>query len=112
MSLLTIQGTVASSALLLISIYNLTNRLCCICTYICITGTKSDLRHTPEGSKSVKEAAAKALAKKLKLYKYIECSARTQSNLQQVGPQATCIHTSAASNNLAHTIQVQDTLAM
>lgn len=59
---------------------------------IILVGTKNDLRSKPdiieqlkaEGSKPVTLDQGKGVAAKIKAYKYIECSALTQENLQLV----------------------------
>eukprot|EP01126_Amoeba_proteus_P058738 TRINITY_DN761_c0_g1_i5.p2 TRINITY_DN761_c0_g1~~TRINITY_DN761_c0_g1_i5.p2 ORF type:complete len:107 (+),score=15.73 TRINITY_DN761_c0_g1_i5:398-718(+) len=49
---------------------------------IILVATKSDLRAS--NPDNVSEDKGKEIAKKIQAYKYIECSARTQENLQEV----------------------------
>eukprot|EP01126_Amoeba_proteus_P058737 TRINITY_DN761_c0_g1_i2.p1 TRINITY_DN761_c0_g1~~TRINITY_DN761_c0_g1_i2.p1 ORF type:complete len:194 (+),score=37.19 TRINITY_DN761_c0_g1_i2:73-654(+) len=49
---------------------------------IILVATKSDLRAS--NPDNVSEDRGKEMAKKIQAYKYIECSARTQDNLQEV----------------------------
>jgi len=61
-----------------------------------LVGTKSDLRKDGEvleklkesGQKPITTAQGQALAKEMKAYKYVECSARTRENLKSVFDEA------------------------
>eukprot|EP01027_Heterolobosea_sp_BB2_P011977 GEZU01017383.1.p1 GENE.GEZU01017383.1~~GEZU01017383.1.p1 ORF type:complete len:202 (+),score=32.91 GEZU01017383.1:258-863(+) len=63
---------------------------------IVVVGTKSDLRDDPtyisklaaQGVKPVQAAQGEEVAKEIRAYKYIECSARTQKNLKMVFEEA------------------------
>ncbi|KAK2945926.1 putative Cell division control protein 42 like protein [Blattamonas nauphoetae] len=61
-----------------------------ICTYthdtpVVLVGTKSDYRaNPPDGTTLVSKEQAEELVERLKLYKYVECSAKTKENLSDV----------------------------